>query len=502
MGCQGHPGPCAKPTPGALFTQQMLQNRFSLYYGGMDNQCRGGTGYSGYSQHSWGNAIDLTPRPKTTAAKTLEQLDPVAGFLLKNRYAFGIHGLLWRGKSLISGYAVAGHFDHIHVSFFPYGKDTPNCAAPWQNANRWQYSSKLSSKSEWQLYPSQGEYDGAQIQDTDTLPLTAGDVGPLVKHYQGQMIKWDPYALPVYRDDGTFGAEMSEWVWIFKGRFGISQDHVLDQALADALDATVPVLAPVEPQPPVIPPPVQPPVIIHPPPVVIEAPPLPEYTAGYEGLYRRFFYPLKGKVGERAERENQSALEDYLNKETDYTQAQIDDIVKYLNLISGDENKAAVAQTGLASSLRLASGTGVDHRSLVFVEPDQHHARYTDAEAIAAVGGSGGGGMDQSLFLKLDASNDPVTGRLHVDAEMYSHEFVETAAVGGTVHNHDSKYLTKLEAAGFADHVIASVPPPNPKVGEVWIDPLAIPPGQRQFFIQDAEPIGVDIGDVWVAPNA
>ncbi len=62
----------------------------------------------GWSQHSWGNALDIYATPG--------QLDNVAAWLTSNAEALKLKVLIWRERN---------HYDHIHVDFWPTGEGTP-----------------------------------------------------------------------------------------------------------------------------------------------------------------------------------------------------------------------------------------------------------------------------------------------------------------------------------------------------------------------------------------
>lgn len=73
--------------------------------------CRRISGSSTWSQHAWGNAVDLT-------TDTMAQMDGVVRWLRANQDRY-VYQILWR---------VANHFNHAHVDGQPYKSGTPPCA--------------------------------------------------------------------------------------------------------------------------------------------------------------------------------------------------------------------------------------------------------------------------------------------------------------------------------------------------------------------------------------
>lgn len=67
----------------------------------------------GWSQHAFGNALDLYATPK--------ELDKIAVFLrsMGGAGSLGVKYAAWR---------VRNHFDHMHLDFWPTGTGTPSCA--------------------------------------------------------------------------------------------------------------------------------------------------------------------------------------------------------------------------------------------------------------------------------------------------------------------------------------------------------------------------------------
>lgn len=83
--------------------------------------CRKISGSSRWSEHAWGNGLDLTHRDYgyTTDPANQAFLDGVNEWLETHRDDLSIRVLLWRKPS---------HYNHIHVDFWPRGHGTPPCA--------------------------------------------------------------------------------------------------------------------------------------------------------------------------------------------------------------------------------------------------------------------------------------------------------------------------------------------------------------------------------------
>ena len=82
--------------------------------------CRKISGSSSWSQHSWGNGLDLAHREYgyTTNPDHQAYLDTVAFWLDENSWDLSLWGLLWR---------VDDHYDHIHIDHEPRGDARPPC---------------------------------------------------------------------------------------------------------------------------------------------------------------------------------------------------------------------------------------------------------------------------------------------------------------------------------------------------------------------------------------
>lgn len=110
--------------------------------------CRKIAGSTTYSQHSWGNAIDILGPTKT--------LDEVAFWLQEHRDQLDIRVLLWRVKN---------HYDHIHIDFWPKGYGTPPCVNSLPPI--WQYPDGLMTG----IYKLVTEDEVPQFTDEEAAEL-------------------------------------------------------------------------------------------------------------------------------------------------------------------------------------------------------------------------------------------------------------------------------------------------------------------------------------------
>ena len=89
--------------------------------------CRKISGSTSWSQHSWGNGLDMTHQDYGYSTDPTHQayLDSVAAWLDEEGEALSVWSYLWR---------TTDHYDHIHVDFEPRGWGTPPCAAGLQQS--------------------------------------------------------------------------------------------------------------------------------------------------------------------------------------------------------------------------------------------------------------------------------------------------------------------------------------------------------------------------------
>ena len=119
------------------WVERTLKAEFPDLYAGQWN-CRKIGSSSTWSQHSWGNALDITNvnYGYSTDPQNQAYLDTVVDFLRVNEENLSLRMILWRGKSVFTGSKVSGHQDHVHVDMYPKGYSTPPCGG---GSSRYQY---------------------------------------------------------------------------------------------------------------------------------------------------------------------------------------------------------------------------------------------------------------------------------------------------------------------------------------------------------------------------
>lgn len=82
--------------------------------------CRKISGSSTWSQHAWGNALDLhhVDWPYEVSDRNKAFLDPIHRWLKTYRKELSIRTMLWQTRH---------HFDHIHIDGWPKGYGQPPC---------------------------------------------------------------------------------------------------------------------------------------------------------------------------------------------------------------------------------------------------------------------------------------------------------------------------------------------------------------------------------------
>lgn len=78
--------------------------------------CRTIAGTTSWSQHAWGNALDIFGPP--------DALERIYRGLAADRARYDVRTLCYRGR----GGCTTPHDDHVHVDFNPKGTGTPPCA--------------------------------------------------------------------------------------------------------------------------------------------------------------------------------------------------------------------------------------------------------------------------------------------------------------------------------------------------------------------------------------
>lgn len=136
------------------------------------------SGSSSWSQHSWGNAIDIHVSSGKAVGVERANGDAIAAFLRENQHKFGIRYILWWR---------ANHYDHIHVDMWPKGIYTPPLSSTGEGT--FMYSNGATVYKKIQEVPAQGdfsdyEYEEAQVKEVvtflqETLVAAGFNPGPI-----------------------------------------------------------------------------------------------------------------------------------------------------------------------------------------------------------------------------------------------------------------------------------------------------------------------------------
>lgn len=112
----------------SVWVMDVLKAQFPDLYGG-HYSCRPIDNTSTPSQHAWPNARDLTHERYgySTDPENQQYLDGVAAYLWEHREQLSLRALFWRGRSWFTGNKVEGHYNHIHIDFWPTGQPRPPC---------------------------------------------------------------------------------------------------------------------------------------------------------------------------------------------------------------------------------------------------------------------------------------------------------------------------------------------------------------------------------------
>lgn len=101
------------------YTSDVL-SRFSGTSNGGVQECRKIANSNTWSQHAWGNAVDVMVPNLATG-------DRVYAWTLANKSRYGLGSVLWRVKD---------HYDHVHVEGLPKQTGTPPCASGGSTGER------------------------------------------------------------------------------------------------------------------------------------------------------------------------------------------------------------------------------------------------------------------------------------------------------------------------------------------------------------------------------
>lgn len=173
--------------------------------------CRRISGSQTYSQHSWPNAIDIHVTNGTWTATPAEKAvgDAIFAALL-DKFGDHLKEKLWWTMN---------HWNHIHVSTYPYGYSTPPCAG---GAQRIKFKDGHVEYAAFPLTisppPVQG---GGNEGGDDDMALKRNDKGGAVRKLQNGLLGWDADILPQWGADRDFGAETENAVKAFQAAFDL-----------------------------------------------------------------------------------------------------------------------------------------------------------------------------------------------------------------------------------------------------------------------------------------
>ncbi len=173
------PGDPRKSTEATKFAVAEINAQFGAI-GSMGIYNRRDKDSGGWSQHSWGNAVDPTSplymeKPPLYASEYTASLpryemhmaymDNLYDWLIANRVNLQIKWMGWRRYM---------HYNHIHIDFYPHMEGTPPILEPYN--------------------------------EEDEESMKQGDEGPRVVTVQERLLKLG-YELPQWGADGDFGDE-------------------------------------------------------------------------------------------------------------------------------------------------------------------------------------------------------------------------------------------------------------------------------------------------------
>ncbi len=133
-------------TPAAEYTEAELITRFDEKIIGLGQYNRRKiSGTDRWSEHSWGNALDV--HVSVGRADNVERAngDEIAAWLNEHKDELGIRNILWWQTN---------HFDHIHTDFWPRGNGTPPIRST--GIGSFKYSNSKIVAAQIQVVPMEG----------------------------------------------------------------------------------------------------------------------------------------------------------------------------------------------------------------------------------------------------------------------------------------------------------------------------------------------------------
>jgi len=124
------------------------------------------------------------------------------------------------------------------------------------------------------------------------------------------------------------------------------------------------------------------------------------------------------------------------------------------------------------------------HDDLTDVNPDQHHIKYTDVEAVAAVGPHFSGDHADLVNVSPDQHHVKYTDAeavLAVGPHTPAQTFLHTDLTDITEDQHHVRYTDAEAVSAVGDvgkHTIATTAPASPSLNDVWVNPDEPPEGE------------------------
>lgn len=150
-------------TPAAEYIERELFARFDEQIIGIGQYSRRKIADTErWSEHSWGNALDLHVSVGRADVTEKANGDEIAAWLRDQKTELGIRNVLWWVKN---------HFDHIHTDFWPRGEGIPPLKTT--GIGEFKGSNGEIVKAQIQVVPMEGP--GLKEERMPLLPIKVGD---------------------------------------------------------------------------------------------------------------------------------------------------------------------------------------------------------------------------------------------------------------------------------------------------------------------------------------
>lgn len=213
-------------TPAAEAIESLTLERFGTGIIGIGQYNRRKiSGSTSWSQHSWGNAIDI--HVSVGKAEGGEKIvgDAIAAWLREHKTEWGIRYILWWRTS---------HWDHIHADFWPKGIYTPPLSST--GIGTFKYRSGRIVKAQNQKIPADGNIPNVTEPFEKEEVLREGDKGRAVADVQAALIglgfnlgDWPAFSSSHPKGaDGDFGGDTTTAVKGRQKQVDLAQSGVVD----------------------------------------------------------------------------------------------------------------------------------------------------------------------------------------------------------------------------------------------------------------------------------